>query len=47
MNADERRLMEKLPMDGERGRLTELTEKIIGCAFDVANGLGAGFLEKV
>lgn len=24
-----------------------LTEKIIGCAFNVANGLGAGFLEKV
>ena len=25
----------------------ELTETIIGCAYDVANGLGNGFLEKV
>jgi GxxExxY protein len=25
----------------------ELTEKIIGCAYTVANTLGAGFLEKV
>ena len=24
-----------------------LTEKVIGCVFRVANGLGAGFLEKV
>lgn len=28
-------------------RLNQITERIIGCAFDVANGLGAGFLEKV
>ncbi len=28
-------------------RLNEITERIIGCAYDVANGLGAGFLEKV
>jgi GxxExxY protein len=28
-------------------RLNALTEKIIGCAYDVANALGAGFLEKV
>ena len=27
--------------------LNELTERIIGCAFTVANGLGSGFLEKV
>ena len=27
--------------------LTELTEKIIGCAYTVSNTLGAGFLEKV
>ncbi|NLK61858.1 MAG: GxxExxY protein [Fusobacteria bacterium] len=26
---------------------SELTEKIIGCAFEVINTLGAGFLEKV
>jgi hypothetical protein len=25
----------------------DLTEAIIGCAFEVANVLGAGFLEKV
>jgi GxxExxY protein len=25
----------------------ELTEKIIGCAYDVYNTLGAGFLESV
>ena len=36
MNADER-----------RERLNELSEKIIGCAFKVANTLGSGFLEKV
>lgn len=27
--------------------MNQLTEKIIGCAFKVSNGLGAGFLEKV
>ena len=26
---------------------SELTEKIIGCAFDVQNELGSGFLESV
>ena len=26
---------------------SELTEKIIGCAYKVSNGLGCGFLEKV
>ena len=25
----------------------DLTEKIIGCAYAIANGLGSGFLEKV
>jgi GxxExxY protein len=34
-------------MNADELRLNELTEKIIGCAYDVANGLGAGFLEKV
>jgi GxxExxY protein len=28
-------------------RLNELTKRIIGCAYAVSNGLGAGFLEKV
>ena len=34
-------------MNADERRLNELTERIIGCAYDVANGLGAGFLEKV
>ena len=36
MNTDERRL-----------ELNQITEKIIGCAFEVGNNLGYGFLEKV
>lgn len=36
MNADERRL-----------ETNKLCEKIIGCAYNVANSLGVGFLEKV
>ena len=28
-------------------QLEQITEKIIGCAFTVANALGSGFLEKV
>jgi GxxExxY protein len=35
MNADERRLLDSL------------TERVLGCVFEVANTLGAGFLEKV
>lgn len=27
--------------------IQQITEKIIGCAFNVSNGLGTGFLEKV
>jgi GxxExxY protein len=34
-------------MDADERRLNEITEKIIGCAFAVANELGVGFLEKV
>ena len=34
-------------MNADERRLNEITEKIIGCAYDVANGLGSGFLEKV
>lgn len=37
----------KPQMDADERRLNEITEKIIGCAYDVANGLGCGFLEKV
>ncbi len=28
-------------------RINEITEKIIGCSFTVANKIGSGFLEKV
>jgi GxxExxY protein len=31
----------------EDQRLTQITEIIIGCAFNVSNSLGIGFLEKV
>ena len=34
-------------MNMDAQRLNEITAKIIGCAYDVANGLGSGFLEKV
>jgi GxxExxY protein len=33
-------------MDTDELRLNAITEKIIGCAYRVANGLGCGFLEK-
>ena len=33
--------------DGRRCKLNEITERVIGCAFTVAKGLGSGFLEKV
>jgi GxxExxY protein len=34
-------------MNVDERRLNEITERIIGCAYDIANGLGSGFLEKV
>ena len=33
--------------DKEREKLDRLTERIIGCAYEVSNTLGCGFLEKV
>ena len=39
MNADERRL--------DENQMSQLTEKVIQCAFAVSNALGCGFLEKV
>ncbi|MDZ7963207.1 MAG: GxxExxY protein [Aulosira sp. DedQUE10] len=33
--------------DKRRWEMDRITEKIIGCAFKVGNGLGCGFLEKV
>lgn len=37
MNADQQ----------QQERINQITEKIIGCAFSIANTLGVGFLEKV
>ena len=34
-------------MNEDPRELNEITEKIIRCAYEVANGLGCGFLEKV
>ena len=34
-------------MNADCKRLDEISERVIGCAFTVANTLGAGFLEKV
>jgi GxxExxY protein len=34
-------------MNADERRLNEITERIIGCAYEVANGHGNGFLEKV
>jgi GxxExxY protein len=40
--------MNGMQMDGGDARLLEpMTERIIGCAFRVANALGHGFVEKV
>jgi len=35
------------PLLGENMPPSEITERIIGCAFAVSNALGCGFLEKV
>lgn len=34
-------------MNTDEEKLSNLTERVIGAAFAVSNGLGAGFLEKV
>jgi hypothetical protein len=34
-------------MNADERRLNEITEKAIGCAYEIANGMGTGFLEKV
>ena len=39
MNGDERRF--------DQGQMSQLTERVIRCAFAVSNTLGCGFLEKV
>jgi GxxExxY protein len=33
--------------DEHKSEIDRVTQKIIGCAFTVGNGLGCGFLEKV
>ena len=35
------------PIHADARRLDEITERVIGCAYTVANTLGSGFLEKV
>ncbi len=37
----------QIDTDKRRLKLNEITETIIGCAFEVANTLGSGFLERV
>jgi GxxExxY protein len=45
---DAGRKLSEFLMDGKESLpAPEVTEKIIGCAFKVANALGPGFLEKV
>jgi GxxExxY protein len=39
--------MKQPPMDADSKRLDEITERVIGCAFAVANTLGTGFLERI
>jgi GxxExxY protein len=34
-------------MNADERRLNQITETIIGCAYEIGNGLGCGFLEKV
>ena len=41
MDSDKKEVLNQPP------ELSELTEKIIGCAYIVSNSLGCGFLEKV
>jgi GxxExxY protein len=34
-------------MNADERRLNQITERVIGCIYEVANRLGCGFLEKV
>jgi GxxExxY protein len=34
-------------INADERRLNQITETIIGCAYEIGNGLGCGFLEKV
>ncbi len=37
----------KKQMNTDKQRLNKITERIIGCAYNISNTLGCGFLEKV
>ena len=39
--------MPQMDADKRKSELNGITEKIIGCVYDVSNSLGCGFLEKV
>jgi GxxExxY protein len=39
--------MDEPQMNADEHRLNEITERVIGCAYCVANDLGLGYLEKV
>jgi GxxExxY protein len=39
--------MDEPQMNADERRLNEITERVIGCAYRVANELGVGYLEKV
>jgi GxxExxY protein len=46
-NDDKSVLLKSLFENDSKDEVNEVTEKIIGCAYKVANELGCGFLEKV
>lgn len=48
MEEDRSNLLKSLfEVDVSKNEINSITEKIIGCAYKVSNGLGCGFLEKV
>jgi GxxExxY protein len=46
MNTDKSRILESL-LDENLNKINRITEKIIGCSYNISNILGCGFLEKV
>ena len=47
MKDNKSELLKALFEDDSKDEINRITEKIIGCAYKVANELGCGFLEKV
>lgn len=48
MEEDKSNLLKALfENDNSKDAINQITEKIIGCAYEVSNELGCGFLEKV